>query len=298
MVLRASWLASLTNSLTRSLTQFRLRSTQVVEELLRNTNAEINVAMNSGFSPLMAAAQRAATPPSPPRYALRESGTVDFEATQPPPARRVDDSVRLVELLLLHGADPYQVDRRGRQAIHYAAAVGNIGVLEVLFERQGNIDVQTLAGATCLILAAGRGDLALVHRLLALGAKLDIEMNAPAGKTALFAAAEIGHTEICVELMTAGASLHIKCNGMTPRDVARANAYEPLSLLFVDGPQAHWEADDARASCARCSAPFSLLRRRVRSDTSPATTPPTTILQGRSSVCVSDIDSGLFWIAS
>jgi ankyrin repeat protein len=205
----------------------------IVTELLRSTNVEINVAMHSGMSPLMAAAQRQS------------------------------DDTQLVELLLRHGADPYQVDRRGRQAIHYAAAVGNIAIVDVLFQRQGSINVQTQAGATPLILAAQRADIALVSRLLELRAALDIEMNTPRGKTALFAATETGNSELVILLLKAGANRDITCNGSSPRDVARTYAYHSLALLFVDGPQEHWEPDAASTECACCSTPFSFLKRRV-----------------------------------
>ena len=47
------------------------------------------------------------------------------------------NNLAIIELLVMHGADPHAKDNKGRSAAHWAAAAGNINVCRYLHESLG-----------------------------------------------------------------------------------------------------------------------------------------------------------------
>jgi RNA polymerase sigma factor (sigma-70 family) len=98
---------------------------------------------------------------------------------------------------------------------------------------------------TPLILAAGRGDDAMVRLLLELGADPDTTCGCDAEETALFAAALRGRATVVERLLAAGAdpkrTNHV---GFTPVDVARMRRHHDVLLCFGATP------DDAEPDAA------------------------------------------------
>nr|CDJ97463.1 EGF and EGF calcium-binding and Notch region and Notch and Ankyrin domain containing protein [Haemonchus contortus] len=124
----------------------------LVEELLRHNSVvkEIDVCDNNDRTPLMRCAA---------------NDTVDHQ---------------VAELLIRLGADPsYPGDKsalsyNGRTALHYAAQVNNVQMIEFLISRDANKDAQDLEDRTPLFLAASHGHLEAVQALVKAGASLEI----------------------------------------------------------------------------------------------------------------------------
>ncbi|KAK6036901.1 ankyrin repeat protein, partial [Cooperia oncophora] len=124
----------------------------LVEELLRHNSVvkEIDVCDNNDRTPLMRCAA---------------NDTVDHQ---------------VAELLIRLGADPsYPGDKsalsyKGRTALHYAAQVNNVQMIEFLISRDANKDAQDLEDRTPLFLAASHGHLEAVQALIKAGASLEI----------------------------------------------------------------------------------------------------------------------------
>lgn len=76
-------------------------------------------------------------------------------------------------VLLRHGADPHQVDGRGRNLVHHAAAEGRVRLIRLLSSRQVVCDLADAKGTTPLHLAAMKSHLAACTCLvLEMGAAL------------------------------------------------------------------------------------------------------------------------------
>lgn len=81
-----------------------------------------------------------------------------------------------VEALLNAGAGVNDADLDGLTPIHMAAeSDAPVGTLEMIQKRGGNLDAQSAAGLTALMIAADRGDAEKVKSLLALGAKASLK---------------------------------------------------------------------------------------------------------------------------
>ena len=129
-------------------------------------------------------------------------------------------------------------------ALHQAAQVGDVEMLDAAIAAGFNVDARDSRGRTALMHAVDQGYPLLVQQLVA--ARADVNVRAPDGATALFMAAAHGHTEIIELLMKAGAAVSVRGpEGETPAEVAirrygdataaRENG-EPLAILaLLDG---------------------------------------------------------------
>jgi uncharacterized protein len=153
----------------------------------------------------------------------------------------------MVKLLMDAGADPFHEDYRGVTAMEIAIThyheghenvnwLGDILPISMVMDESGyttlhrivlgmlHVDLATALGSetyqkqvnaktkehdTPLFLAATRGDLEAVQRLVAAGA--DVNLENKTGETPLFAAVERGSLEITRLLLDAGADVHHVC---------------------------------------------------------------------------------------
>ena len=92
----------------------------------------------------------------------------------------------------------------GRTALHQAAAVGNLDVLQMLIARGALVNAKNSSGETPLHLAARFGHLDAVKCLIKWGAQIN-EKTKYTRATPLMAAAEMGHENIIRMLMISGA---------------------------------------------------------------------------------------------
>jgi ankyrin repeat protein len=97
-------------------------------------------------------------------------------------------------------------DTVGRTAIQLAAEKGHLAVVERLLQENADVNAREDGGRTALQAAAGGGHLAVVERLLQENADVNAAAGEYRGRTALQAAAEGGHLAI-VELLESFKSL-------------------------------------------------------------------------------------------
>jgi ankyrin repeat protein len=96
-----------------------------------------------------------------------------------------------VQRLIEAGA---QVNQAGWTALHYAAVVGRLDIIEMLIARFAYIDAETPNKTTPLMLAARRGEMNVVKFLIAEGA--DISLKNTLGWTAYDFAVESERRDI------------------------------------------------------------------------------------------------------
>ena len=125
-------------------------------------------------------------------------------------AAAFDGDLTLVDLLLLHGADPTLADLGGKVPIVYAAGRGFTPVVSKLLAAGADVNAHYGNKLTVLMWAAGHANdvpvddgVQLVTVLLDKGAA--VEARDDRGRTALMAAAELGHAEIVDLLLKRGA---------------------------------------------------------------------------------------------
>jgi ankyrin repeat protein len=141
------------------------------------------------------------------------------------------DKPNTVAQLLQRGFDPNAHEEGGQTALGLAIREGSEQVIDVLLkEPQLQINAQNHAGETALMLAALKGRLETVRRLLERGAAVD-----QAGWNALHYAAAGPEPQIVTLLLTRGASIEAPSpNGTTALMMAaRYGSEESVGLLLA-----------------------------------------------------------------
>ena len=140
----------------------------------------------------------------------------------------------VVAQMLAEGMDPNTYVADGDPAIVRAIRMDSKSVLKVLLAAKGiNIDQASDFGETALMLAAYKGDMALVKTLLERGASV----NRVGGWTPLHYAATNGHIEIMKLFLKKGARVNVlTASGVTPLYMAaRRPSREAVMLLLKAG---------------------------------------------------------------
>lgn len=174
------------------------------------------------------------------------------------------DNLREVDLQLQAGADPNRRDAHGNGALHLAAREEAARVLERLLEHPAlQVDLRNAAGETPLMLAALRGRLDFVQRLVARGARIrqsgwtalhyacsgpdqgvvaawligqgaDLNAASPNGTTPLMMAAGYGGLSAAEVLLAAGADTAPRNEqGLSAMDFARRAGNERLEKMLA-----------------------------------------------------------------
>ncbi|VDO91190.1 unnamed protein product [Heligmosomoides polygyrus] len=149
---------------------------------------------------------------------------------------------KVAELLIRLGADPsYPGDKsalsyKGRTALHYAAQVNNVQMIEFLISRDANKDAQDLEDRTPLFLAASHGHVEAVEALVRAGASLEISDRKDRTP---YKVAEENEFRNVLELLDPDSKktsvlLHIMANGKNPRVSAKRRP-QPLTPPHSDG---------------------------------------------------------------
>ncbi|KAI5615152.1 ankyrin repeat and SOCS box protein 2-like [Silurus asotus] len=112
-------------------------------------------------------------------------------------------NVRMVHLLLRHGADVNQRCFDGWTALHGSVSQEALEICELLVEHGAKIFSRNIYGVTPLFLAAQCGHLELLHFLIHSGA--DVNTEAQDGATALYEACRNHHTHAVELLLSHGA---------------------------------------------------------------------------------------------
>lgn len=164
-------------------------------------------------------------------------------------AVRRDDGAA-VEALLVRGFDPNARDEKGQSALFLSQREGSFKAASVLLlHPQTRVDLLNAAGESALMMAALKGHVDWVNRLLDKGARL--EGPAPAAWTALHYAATGPEPRTVQALLARGALVNARSpNGTTPLMMAaRYGAEASVSLLLQAGADAALQNEGAlRAS--------------------------------------------------
>ncbi|WP_367608396.1 ankyrin repeat domain-containing protein [Legionella sp. W05-934-2] len=113
-----------------------------------------------------------------------------------------NNNVRMMELLLRHGANPDQTDRFGRNALHYAINGKHVEASAFLIPLIRNKNRPDRDGLTPLMLASAKGLINIVRRLCS--ETMDTEQVTKKGFNALHLAAIEGHEEVVTHLVNSG----------------------------------------------------------------------------------------------
>jgi ankyrin repeat protein len=149
---------------------------------------------------------------------------------------------QIVRTLLDKGASLGWVKSSGSTALHIAAISGDVDTVQLLLDRGANLEAVDSHEATALHIAASNGDLDIVQLLLDRGANLEaVDYN---GSTALHIAASSGEVDTVQLLLDKGANLEaVDYNGLTALHIAASSGdVDTVQLLLNKG--ANLEAVD------------------------------------------------------
>jgi len=174
------------------------------------------------------------------------------------------DDASVVQSLLGRGFDPNSRDEKGQAALYLAMREGSFKVAELLLAQPDlRQDLLNAAGESALMMAALKGHLPWVQRLLARNAR--IEGLEPLAWTALHYAATGPEPQVVQALLARGAVVDARSpNGSTPLMMAARYGAEPsVALLLQQGADARAKNDAAltAADFAKLGGRESLVKR-------------------------------------
>ncbi len=147
-------------------------------------------------------------------------------------AGRKGDTILVAELLQ-QGVDPFVVDKKGTNIIHYVALYGNEPLVSILIKKGVDVNSINNEGITPLMLASGKRALATVKTLLSHGG--DSKLQSLTKESALHFAAAKGHYETAKTLLNHEADVNVKNkSGYSPLSLAVLNHHYKIARLFID----------------------------------------------------------------
>lgn len=138
----------------------------------------------------------------------------------------------MTDYLVSIPTDTARGNHRGRTALHFAAEIGELEVVEILL--QYNVNKQALSAGrwTALHNAANEGRTEIVAKLLIVG--VDVNAQLEAGSTALHLAAKNGHKDIVLLLLQHDAEIALKdSSDRTPLLCAAENGNDEIIHLLA-----------------------------------------------------------------
>ncbi|KAI9745907.1 MAG: hypothetical protein M1818_000588 [Claussenomyces sp. TS43310] len=115
--------------------------------------------------------------------------------------------------------------------MHLAAYFGARAIVQMLLEKDAEVDPKDIQGQTPLFQAAKGGHEAIVRLLLEKGAEADLKDRT--SRTPLFQATEGGHEAVVRLLLKKGAEVDFKCIGHTPLSQAAMHGYKAIVQLLL-----------------------------------------------------------------
>jgi hypothetical protein len=208
-----------------------------VTALLHDAGADLDACNHEGISPLGSACLignwRLA------RFLLERGARPDPPGGQPAllcAAACEDDDPAGVQLLLRHKARVDARDRRGRSALHEAAARDHVEICQALLQAHATVDARDAQGRTPLLEAVRAGATQAVALLLEAGADLRAVDAEGANALHLLCTAETPSLDLAGDLRDLGVDPHQPdAQGRTAIDLARAGQH--WALLAVLDPR-------------------------------------------------------------
>ena len=251
-----------------------------IAEYLIEKGADVNAQSQRGYTPLSQACEYAAldvvqlllnrdADPNLPGYS-GQSPLVFAAIAKAAPALRV----RIMEILLTHGAEINAVNHLQQNALHLCLTYPTYDPIVAKFLIDAGIDLEFVGRyeATALKIAVENGNLEMVRYLAEKGANLDARNSK--GETALAVAIQKNQREVVEWLLGNGADPHAKTKygvGL----LSYAGEYNlPHLLSYLDDGRVEWQSDEKLLKSALGKAAWkgsleffrSLVERGIRLD--------------------------------
>jgi serine/threonine-protein phosphatase 6 regulatory ankyrin repeat subunit B len=144
----------------------------------------------------------------------------------------MNGQTRIVDILLLHGANKNACSESGCTTLMLASSYGHLDTVKLLLGRKVKVNAQNSLLNTALIYASRKGHKEIVASLLHYGS--DSNIKGQNGKTALIEASANGHFEIVEILLNENASIDIADGiGVTALMKATQNKYPQIVELLT-----------------------------------------------------------------
>ncbi|KAL9969346.1 hypothetical protein ACROYT_G021550 [Oculina patagonica] len=147
------------------------------------------------------------------------------------------------------------LDQNGASALHHAAKMNRVRVIDFMLKAGANVDVYSKDGLTPLHVAARSNALEALDILLKKGAKPDATC-ASSGCTPLHVAAQFGHIQIVARLLEVK-NLNIDATdqqGMTALHLAISRGYEDICKYLLDNGASINTTTKERSTCLHLAA--------------------------------------------
>ncbi len=143
----------------------------------------------------------------------------------------------ILSLLVNAGGRVQIADNEGKTPLHEAASYGCVDSMKILIDAGADVDAVTVGGATPLHSAVLKKQAEAVKVLLAARAQVDVRLAETADETALMLAARRGYEEIVIELLVAGAdALAENSEKQTAAALVNKQTHAELAS-FLDGEE-------------------------------------------------------------
>lgn len=177
-----------------------------------------------------------------------------------------------VELSLKQGIDVDTRDATRSTGLHYAAANGQVHIIDALVEAGATIEIKDANRLTPMLTACRKGDVSAFEALRRRGARIDIRDNH--GRTAVILAVQSGSHDMVQRVCDVLVDIHApdKTKGWTPLHYAASLGYPAVVALLLDrgaSPYARAARDDdvePLSLCRRLTDVYRLVDERIRSD--------------------------------
>lgn len=121
----------------------------------------------------------------------------------------------------------------GNSSLYQSFEKADRRLMDILLLKGANPDIKPCGGSTLLYKAAGKGDLRVSRKLLEYGA--DPDATPPGGRTALHVAVSKGQEAIARTLIDYGADIHLRPTGGNPALwVAAEKSYLPICQILLE----------------------------------------------------------------
>ncbi|PKU37639.1 ankyrin-3 isoform x2 [Limosa lapponica baueri] len=141
--------------------------------------------------------------------------------------------IKVMELLLKHGASIQAVTESGLTPIHVAAFMGHVNIVSQLMHHGASPNTTNVRGETALHMAARAGQTEVVRYLVQNGAQ--VEAKAKDDQTPLHISARLGKADIVQQLLQQGASPNAATtSGYTPLHLSAREGHEDVASVLLD----------------------------------------------------------------
>ncbi|XP_068111834.1 fibronectin type 3 and ankyrin repeat domains protein 1 [Hyperolius riggenbachi] len=143
--------------------------------------------------------------------------------------------LRLVKLLVEHGADVHQENGSGKNSMMLACFSGHLDVVAYLREQGASWESRDRSGCTAMHWAADGGHVEVIRWMIDDGCEVDSKDTGLHWTPLMRVSAVSGSTEVARCLIAAGAKVNVKDkDGKTPLMVAALNNHEQLVRFLIE----------------------------------------------------------------